>query len=156
MKLKLRAGLAIVAVLLTVACIHKTSGPATPWEKVTTANAVLAQSINTVARGTIAAQQSGVITAQQAAPILNFSSDASRDQLQINALLANKPSVNSVPAIKALIDEIGSTAQSVINSGGAGVKNPTSQQTISADIQGVVTAADAILTAYTQAAGGGQ
>lgn len=147
--------LMLAVLLATTGCIHKTGGTVTPWEKVTTANAVLSQGINTVARGTIAVQQSGLITVEQAAPILNFTAEATRDHQSLTAILASKPNSANIASIKALIDDIGVEAAKVVNSGAAGVKNPNTQQNISADIREVTTAADAILTTYQQAAGGG-
>lgn len=157
MKLKrFRIGIALLAILATAACIHKTSGQVTPWEKVAVANAIFASSNNTVAKGTIAVQQSGLITVQQAKPILEFTEVVARDHDQITNIIATKPAVTSVPAIKALIDDVSAKAKDVVNSGGAGVKNPNSQRTISEDITAVTTAADAVLTAYIAAAGGTQ
>lgn len=148
--------LMLAVLVATTGCIHKSGGQVTPWERVTTTNAVLAQSINTVAQGTIAVQQTGLITVAQAAPILTFTSSASRDQQALNVILAKQPNASNVKSIKDLVDDIGDLASNVVNSGAAGVKNPKSQQTISADIKAVVSSADLILTTYQQATGGTQ
>lgn len=144
----------ICLLLATVGCIHKASGPVTPWERVTTTNAILAQLIQTAEQGTVAVQVSGLITAQQAAPILNFYSQAAQIQLQINGVLAQTPSASNVPQLQSLVNSIATASQSLVNSGAVGVKNPKSQQTIGADIQAVVSSANVILTAYQAAVGG--
>lgn len=148
--------LMLAVLVATTGCIHKSGGQVTPWERVTTTNAVLAQTINSVAQGTVAAQQSGLITVDQALPILTFASNASRDQQSLNVILAKQPNAANVKAIKDLVDDIGDLATSVVNSGAAGVKNPKSQNLISGDIKAVVTAADSILTTYEQATGSAQ
>ena len=154
MRRRKQAVLLVVILAVNLACIHKASGPVTPWEKVTTENAILAQAINTVTHGTIAVQNSGLITVQQASPILQFATLAAQDQKQLTAILAQAPSATNIPAIQALVTQIGQSATTVVNSGGAGVKNPKSQQTISADIQAIVTAANLVLTSYQNAVGG--
>ena len=143
----------ILSLLLTVGCIHK-SGTVTPWERVTTENAVLAQSIDTATQGTIAVQASGLITLQQAAPVLGYESQVASIQLQLNAILAQAPSANNIPGIQALVNQIGAGAQALVSTGALGVKNPKSQQTIGADIQAIVSSAELILSSYQAATGG--
>src|SRR5690349_18560039 len=84
-----RAISSIVVLTLTMAaCIHKPSGPVSPWERVNVNMAALAQINEDVAKGVIAAQQAGVVTAQQAAPILNYQEVVAKDQAAIENILA--------------------------------------------------------------------
>jgi len=147
--------LALVVLLATIGCIRKTGGAVTPWERVTTQNAILAQSIQTATQGVVAAQTSNLITVQQAKPVLDFMSQAATIQKQLSAILAQAPSASNIPAIENLVNQIGSSAQALVSSGALGVKNPKSQQTIGADVQAIVSSVNVILSSY-QAATGGQ
>ena len=145
----------VLCLALTMGCIHKT-GAVTPWETVTTENAVLAQSLDTATQGVIAVQASGLITAQQAMPVLQWMSQAAVIQQQLNAILAQAPTAANIPAIQALVTQLGTSAAALVSSGALGVKNPKSQQTIGADVRAIVGAAQTILAAYQNAIGGAQ
>ena len=67
-----RTGLVVLLTAITVGCIHKQSGPVSPWERVNVNLAALAQINDEIAKGVIAVQQAGTITVQQAAPVLNY------------------------------------------------------------------------------------
>jgi hypothetical protein len=145
--------LAVVLCLGMLGCIHKATS-VTPWERVTTENAILAQLINTAEQGTVAVQTSGLITAKQAEPILAFESQAAQIQLQINSVLAVAPNTAGIAQIQSLVGQIGIASQALVNSGAVGIKNPKSQQTIGADIQAIVGSANLILASYQAAVGG--
>ena len=66
--MRVRIAGAILLTVITVACIHKQSGPVSPWERVNVNMAGLAQINDAVAKGVIAVQQTGSMTVQQATP----------------------------------------------------------------------------------------
>lgn len=142
------------ALVILAACIHKASGPVTPWERVTTENAVFAQSLDAATQGTIAVQTSGLITVQQAAPILQYEANAAQIQLQLNKILALAPDAKNIPAIQTLVNQIASGANALVGSGALGITNPKSQQSIGSDLQSIVNSANLILNAYISATGG--
>jgi len=137
-----------IALLLSCACIHKTGGTVTPWERVTTDNAVFAQSINTVEQGTEAAATSGLLDKQNAAQVLGFLQTAANDDTQITAILDKGGAVTlaDYATIQVLIAQISASGQTLVNAGGLGIKNPLTQQTISQDIANVSNLASALLT----------
>ena len=137
----------------TSACIHKQAGPVSAWERVNINMAALAQLNNSVARGVISLQQTGVVTVEQAAPILNFQENVAKDHAAIeNIFSAGAPQTsNQAAVIQALLEEIKNQGNALILSGGLGVKNPNSQQTFTKDLQAIVNLAEIILTNYQQA-----
>jgi hypothetical protein len=136
------------AMLLSVGCIHKTGGTVTPWERATTDNAVFAQSINTVEQGTEATVTSGLLDKQNGANVLGFLQAAANDDAQITAILDKGGSVTlaDYATIQVLIAQISASGQELVNSGGLGIKNPLTEQTISQDIAYVSNLASAVLT----------
>jgi hypothetical protein len=151
---KLKVVPIVLVILATLGCIKKASGPVTPWERVTTENAILAQSIDTATQGTIAVQTSGLISAAQAQPVLAFLNQAATVQLQINTILSNPPSASNIPQLQAFVSQIGNAAQALVSTGVLGIKNPKSQQTIGADVQAIVSSVNVILSSYQAATGG--
>lgn len=145
----------ISAIVLLAGCIHKPSGPVTPWERVTTYNAVFAQSLEATTQGTIAVQESGLITVDQAKPILGYLDNVATIQKQLNAILAVAPDAKNIAGIKTLVDQIAAGGNALVGSGALGIKNPRSQQTIGADITNIANSANLILQAYISAVPGG-
>lgn len=141
--------------LLTVGCIHKTSAAITPWERVTTDNAILAQSINTIEQGAEAAVTSGVLSRQAGGQLIGYTGQAATIQLQVNALLATAPNVSAsdLNTVSSLVTQLGNSASSLISSGQIGVKNPTSQQLFSADVQAVVNVSTLLISEIQAAKG---
>ena len=150
-----KAILIVVFVLSTVACIHKQSGTVSPWERVNTNMAALAQINDEVAKGIIAVQQAGTISGQQAAPILNYQETVAKDHMAIENILAagSAQAASQAVQIQALLNEIKNQGTALIQSGGLGVKNPTSQQTFTQDLQGIVNLAGIVLADYQLAKG---
>lgn len=145
----------LVILLATLGCLKKPAGGAiTPWERVTAENAILAQLVKTATQGTIAVNQSQLITDQQTAPVLGFYSQAATIQEQITAILAVAPTSANIPQIQALVSQIGASATALIDNGALGVKNPNSQQLIGADVQAIVSSINTILSSYQAAVGG--
>ncbi len=141
--------LAVLAILLLVstACMHKAGGGAiTPWERITTYNATLAQANNTVEQGVEAAVTSGVLSAQNAQPIIAWTGQVATLHQQITAILATGQSTTAnVAAVQALVDQMKASLDA-IPPGALGIKNPKSQQTFKADADSIFSLADAVLT----------
>ena len=145
----------LLVLLLNTACIHKASGPATPWEKVATYNAAFADLNNSIERGAEAVAASGVITKQQAAPILLWNSQVAVAHQQITAIIAKgSVTTSDLTSIEGLLDQIRSSGNQLIRSGALGIKNPNSQQTFATDFNSIYTLADTILSLLQQAKGG--
>ena len=147
--------LVVLLTVITAACIHKQSGPVSPWERVNVNMAALAQINEDVAKGLIAAQQAGAISAQQAAPILNYQELVAKDHTALENILAAgsvKAAGQSIQ-IQALLSEIKNQGTALIQSGGLGIKNPKSQQTFAQDLQVIISLASVVLADYQLAEG---
>jgi hypothetical protein len=147
--------LIILLTAFTAACIHKTGGPVSAWERVNVNMAALAQINNDVAKGIIAAQQTGLVTTQQAAPILNYQEIVAKDHAAIENILAagSSQSTSRSAEIQALLEEIKSQGTTLIQSRGLGVKNPKSQQSFTQDLQGIVDLTETVLADFQLAKG---
>jgi hypothetical protein len=150
-----RISLVICLMVITAACIHKQSGPVSPWERVNVNLAALAQVNEDVAKGLIAAQQAGAITVQQAAPILNYQEAVAKDHMALENILAagSGEAAGQSIQIQALLKEIESQGTALIQSGGLGIKNPKSQQTFTQDLQGIINLAGVVMADYQLAKG---
>jgi len=153
----MKRSLALILILMTVtmACIHKQSGTVSQWERVNVNMAALAQINNDVAKGVIGAQQAGTISAQQAAPILNYQELVAKDHAAIENILAagSTQAGTQSTQIQALLNEIEKQGTTLIESGALGIKNPKSQQTFAQDLQGIINLARVILSNYELAEG---
>ena len=145
----------ILLTALTAACIHKTGGPVSVWERVNVNMAALAQINNDVAKGLIAAEQSGLVSTQQAGPILNYQEIVAKDHAAIENILAagSDPATNQSAKIQALLTEIQNQGTTLIQSGGLGIKNPKSKQTFTQDLQGILSLTETILEDFQLAKG---
>jgi hypothetical protein len=153
--MKKKIGLVVFLTAVTIACIHKQSGPVSAWERVNVNMAALAQTNNEVAKGVIAAQQAGTITASQAMSILGYQEIVAKDHAAIENILAagSLQAGNQVVQIQALLNEIENQGTTLIQSGNLGVKNPKSQQTFVQDLQSMVNLGQVILADFDQAEG---
>jgi len=150
-----RISLAVLLLLATVACIHKTSGKVTPMERLTTDNAVFAQLNNSVEQGAEAVAAAGLLSPAQVAPVIGWTGQVAQAHQQITAIIAKgSVSASDLTTIQALVAQIQQSGIALVNSGAIGVKNPKSQQTISADVTAVTNLAQAILAELTQIGGG--
>ena len=150
-----RAVLAVLLTAFTTACIHKTGGPISAWERVNVNMAALAQINNDVAKGIISAQQAGVLTTPQAAPILNYQEMVAKDHSAIENILAagSSQAMSRAAEIQALLEQIKAQGTTLIQAGGLGVKNPKSQQAFSQDLQGIVNLTETVLADFQLAKG---
>lgn len=150
-----RLTLVVLLAAMTAACIHKSSGPISPWERANVNLAALAQINNDVAKGIIAMQQAGTITVQQAAPILNFQEAVAKDHTALEHIFSagSGQAANQADKVQALLEEIRSQGTELIQSGGLGVKNPKSQQTFTQDLQSMVNLAEVVLADFQLAEG---
>ena len=147
--------IAVIVLATNVACIHKQSGTVSPWERVNVNMAALAQINDDVAKGIIAVQQAGTISAQQAAPILSYQETVAKDHMVIENIFAAGSAQASSRAtqIEGLLHEIKNQGTLLIEEGGLGVKNPKSQQSFTQDLQGIVNLAEVVLADYHLAKG---
>jgi pyruvate/oxaloacetate carboxyltransferase len=136
----------VLSLMSTAACIHKTNQAAvTPWERVTTYNAALAQANNTAEQGAEAIVSSGLATPAQAAPIILATGRVAGLHLQVTAVLKQgTASQVNVASIKAMVDQIHASINAVPVVS-LGIKNPKSQQSFAADLKSISTLADAVL-----------
>lgn len=137
----------ILCLALATGCIHKAT-PVTPWERVTTDNAVFSQIDNTVEQGAEAVSASGLLPPAEVVPVIAWTGQVATAHQQITAILAKGSTVDAsdYATIRNLLDQIKASGADLVNSGALGVKNPKSQQTIAADIQALINLASAILT----------
>jgi hypothetical protein len=127
------------------ACIHKSSGAITPWERVHTYNAALADANNALEKGAEAAVSSNLLQPAQAAPIINWTGRVALLHQQITSILATKQATSATLAsVSAVVDQIKATVDS-IPAGDFGIKNPKSQQTFKQDFDLIYSLADKIL-----------
>lgn len=138
----------VLALLATSACIHKTGGKVTPMERVTTDNAVLAQMINTVEQGTEAVVKSNLITAQTGAPVIAWCGNGAAIDQQVTAILQKGSTVSAgdYASIQGLVAQLTSSSTQLVQTGALQIKNPKSQQLITADIQAAANMAQVVLT----------
>jgi hypothetical protein len=142
---KVKTFFLVLTLAASLGCLHKSNNAAvTPWERITTDNAVFSQLLNNATDDTIAVQGTNLITAAQAAPVLSWERVAAQDHEQITAILAQGPAAN-LSTLAPLLQQIQSSGTSLVNSGGLGIKNPATQRAIDADINALVSLAGTIL-----------
>jgi hypothetical protein len=149
MKLKrnnqLAIALVILATLATSGCIHKT-GAVTPWERVHTYNAALAEANNALEQGAEAVVSSSLLSATQAAPIIGWTGQVATIHLQVTAVLqTGQATTASIASVQALVDQLKQSV-SALPLTTLGLKNPKSQNTFQADVTSLLTLADAVMT----------
>lgn len=138
----------------TVGCIHRSTGQVTPWERVHTYNAALAEANNAVEQGAEGAVLAGALTVQQAAPIINWTGQVAIVHQQVTAVLGQgSATAQNIASIRAMVGEIKASLAS-LPPAAVGLKNPRTQQTFQADVANIGVLADALLAAV-EAVGGG-
>jgi hypothetical protein len=149
-----RIALVVVAATLgTLGCIHKTGGAVTPWEKVHTYNAALADANNAVEKGAEAVATSGLASPKEMAPIINWTGEVAMLHQQITSILAQGQATQpNIASVKALVDVVKGSITTLPPSS-LGLKNPKSAQLFQNDVANISTLADSVLTAL-QAVGG--
>lgn len=149
--------LVLAIALASSGCLHKTGGAVTPKERAATYNAVLAQTNDTIESGAEAAAASGVITAAQAKPIIQFASQVATLHKQITVILGQATVTTAdLASIAVLLDQIKAAGDQAIASGALGIKNPKSQLTFKQNLDGLYAAADAVVSALQQVQTGGK
>lgn len=130
------------------ACIHKTGSTAvTPWERVHTYNAALAEANNAIEQGAEAVALSNLATPAEVAPIINASGQVALVHQQITAILAQGQATQAnIASVAALVDTIKASIQK-IPPAALGLKNPKSQRVFQDDVNNIYTLLDAVLTA---------
>lgn len=140
--------------VLTVACIHKTTGKITPWERVHTYNAALAEANNATERGAEAIVLSQLSTAKDMAPIINSCGQVALVHQQItNILQQGQATTATVASVRNLANVI-KTSIAAIPPSALGLKNPQTQGTFQQDLNNISTLLDSILAALQAVQGG--
>ena len=146
------ATVVLAVMLLGVACVKKPSGDASAWEKVSSYNASLAQVNQTVEQGAEALASSKVLKPAQVEPIIDLTGRVATVDQQITAVLSKGAS--ATPAdfanLQQLLIQIQQASTTLVLSGSLGVKNPNSQQAISADITAIANLSQVILDLIPQ------
>lgn len=148
-------GLLILTVLLSGCAAHRPGGQQpTPFEKVMSVNAQIAELNNVIARGIIAAQRAGLMDVPTAARILDAQKMIALDHQQVTYMLARGPDFAKLngPQLRQLVSNFQYRLLEVLSRGGLAVKNPQSQQSFEGDIRLMSTLADT-LASDLQAAG---
>jgi hypothetical protein len=138
-----KAVVAIVCahLLITAACIHKTGvNRATPYERAVTYNTMLAQANNSIAKGVMTVEETGLLPAATANRILTFQRLVADDHQKLTKILGSgvDSAASQAGDIQALLSEMRVQAGLLINSGGLGIKNPETQQTFTADLNSLL------------------
>lgn len=136
----------LIVLASTVGCIHKSSGPVTPAERLMTDNAVLAQFADTAEQGTELAVTSGLMTTAAARPVIMFEGQFAATHEQITSLLNQGLTATNLAQVQILLTNLNTQAAAIIASGSIGIKNPKTQQTISGDINTIIAFTQAVLT----------
>jgi hypothetical protein len=145
----------ITVLLLVAACIHKSTGAVTPWERVHTYNAALAEANNAVEQGMEVAASSKLVSTAQAAPVIAWCGQVAILHAQITGVLAQGQATQAnVQSVQHLVDLIKSSITQM-PSAALGIKNPRSQQTFQQDVQNVGALAGALLAAVEAVQGTG-
>lgn len=148
----------VTILLLSMACLHKQGGLSiSPWERVMTDNAAFAQLNGDAEQGVELVQASGLLSVEQARPILHFHAQVATAHKQITAILALGPTAD-LSGVNPLLDQIQASAGQLLATGTIGVKNPKTQQSVTADINNIVALAKAIVSdiQLVKSAKGGQ
>lgn len=145
----------ILVLAFTTACIHKTGGAVTPWERVHTYNAALAEANNVTEQGAEITVTSGFTTAQQMAPIINWTGQVAMLHQQITSILAQGQATQAnISSVKSLVDTV-KASMTNLPPAALGLKNPKSQRIFSDDVSNIGRLADSILASLEATANQG-
>lgn len=142
----------VLSLVIFSGCIKRagTNTPATPYEQVMVWNTMLAQTNNSVAKGLIALDQVSppVISTLSIVAALRIQAKIADDDNKLTVILEAGPAAATGQAdqIKALIADIQQQATLAIQDQSLGIKNPTSQQTISAELSAVAGLGQQLIT----------
>lgn len=156
-----RKGIPVISVLVLLlvglACIHKSGGKVTPWERLSTYNASFSEAVNTVELGTEAAAASCstdasgattcLISTMNAEPVIRFVGRAAQAHQKINGILqaGSNVSAGDLQTVQDLLTQIGKDGADLVRAGNLGIKNPRSTQTIATDVELVTQLANTII-----------
>ena len=145
-KKRIQLALILCVLLASLGCIKKTGAPVTPWERIMTDNAILAQFADTAEQGTEMAVTTTLLTTMQARPVIIFENRFADTHKKITAILAQGPGTADLAQVKTLLETLKAEGVAIVNSGNIGVKNPKTQQTINADITNIINLAEAVIS----------
>lgn len=148
----MRTIIALLLVVGTAACIHKSSGAATPWEKVTAYNATFAQVNQTVEQGAEQLSSANVLSKDKAAAVIAYTYRVASAHQQVTSILGKGTAATAADfaTLTVLLQQIQTAGQVLIASGDLGIKNPKTQQTVAQDLQAVIDVAQLIINLIPQ------
>ncbi len=142
----------VIAIVLLVGCakLHRTpnadgtpTAPVTSLEKVNADNAQISVHNHAVAESLVAIHQNGMIESEYFDKLSAGQIKITRIHEQLTPLLAQPVAANAAQ-IKGLLKEINDIGVQMVADGTAGVKDPTSQKSITSEIQSIITLANSI------------
>ena len=132
---------ALVLFSLGCAVKHPDTTPVTGYEKAVLANATLAQTNNSIARGVVQLQGASpaVLSQKTTEKILRIQATIAADDNRLTVILDQGPEAAKGHAaeIRSLIMIISQEIDEGINDGSLSVKNPASQQLFTADLEAI-------------------
>lgn len=142
----------IVALGLEVACIKKTTGTVTPWEKAASYNAAFADLNQTIEQGAEIAASGNILPKDNAAQVIDFTGRAATVHLQITAIIQKgaNASPTDMASMQDLLSQISASGQVLIKSGNIGIKNPRSQQDFAQDVAALINLAQTLINLIPQ------
>lgn len=123
----------------------------TPYEKVVTTNAVLAETNHGIADAIVKSNQAGLIPGDAAAEATEYQFGIAKYDEELSKILAQGPTVAKANSaqIKGLLDMIRGSATNLLHSRAAGFKNPNSQQDLTTLVNQVLALASALVQDLT-------
>ncbi len=124
--------------------------PATPYENILAWNAALANANLAIAQGVIAANDANEISVPMANLILTAQSKIADADRQLTLILqkGQQAAAGDSASVKALLTQIQQSAQDMIRSGTAGIKNPARAEAIRASVGSVITLASQMYNTF--------
>ena len=144
----------LLAIVLLTGCAHRVGSnqPPSRWENVNVWNAQLALYNNAIAKSLIAAQQAGAIDVEYVARITEEQDKIARYDTELTNILAlgEQAASGKSADLERLIRQINASARKLVDTGAAGVKNPTAAAQLLADIGSLSQAGTTLLTLLQQ------
>jgi hypothetical protein len=143
--------------LLMISCAATTpkpqTGQLTPWQQVTPALNAITTVNDAVLNGVIDVNQAGLLPQSTTAAVLLEQARVADVVEQLNAIVKQGSAATAAQAsqVSTLIAQIENSATTMVNAGDLGVKDPKTQQEVSAIISGLGTSAETLFNVLSAA-----
>lgn len=146
-----------LAIVFIVGCakLHRTpnadgtpTAPITQLEQVNASNAEISVHNHAVAEAVVAAHQNGFISSEYFDKLSSGQIRITRIHQQLTPLLAQPVSANAAQ-IKGLLTELNDVANQIIADGAAGVKNQAAKDSITTEVNSIISLAKSIASTLT-------